>query len=47
METLPELFRRLTSPEVTEESLERTATPDEIKLLGAMALNDNIILGEN
>ena len=47
METSPELFRRLTSPEVLGAESERVANEEEIRILGAFALEDNIVLGEN
>lgn len=47
METSPELFRRLTSPEVWAAEGERVANEEEIRIIGSLALADNIILGED
>ena len=47
METSPELFAKIRNPELWTPAGERIATPEEVRLLGEIALNDNIILGEN
>ena len=47
METSPEHMRKIMDPEVWTPAGERIATPEEVKLIGELALNDNIILGED
>lgn len=47
METDPTLFAKIVNPEIWTPTGERKATQSEIEMLGAIALNDNIILGED
>ena len=47
MEMSPEHMRKIMDPEVWTPAGERIATPEEIRFIGAIALEDNIVLGEN
>lgn len=47
METSPEHMLKIMNPEIWTPSGERIATPEEVQLLGEIALNNSIVLGEN
>ena len=45
METSPEHMLKIMNPEVWTPAGERIATPEEVQLIGELALSGNIILG--
>ena len=47
METSPKHMAKIMNPEFWTPSGERVATEEEIRIIGELALNDNIMLSED
>lgn len=47
METSPKHMEKIMNPEIWTPTGERRATEEEVRLIGELALNDNIMLSED